>query len=60
MYLAGTIIAKYGLTAGVNPEMVAELDAVYGEANPAGSFGRLRNAWHVVRGYKGLVGDAIE
>jgi hypothetical protein len=33
-YLAGTIIAKHGLAAGVTDAMVAELDEAYGKPNP--------------------------
>ncbi len=33
-YLAGTIITKYGLAAGVTDAMVAELDEEYGKPNP--------------------------
>lgn len=52
-YIAGKIIAKHGLEAGVTKEMVAELDAEYGQANPRESQFCLRNAWHAVRGFKG-------
>lgn len=51
-YLAGKVIAKFGLANGITPEMVAELDNMYPKANEAESFGRLRNAWHVIRGFQ--------
>lgn len=51
-YLAGKVIAKHGLENGITPEMVAELDNMYPKANEAESFGRLRNAWHVIRGFQ--------
>jgi outer membrane biosynthesis protein TonB len=50
-YLAGQIIAKYGLAAGVTDDMVSELDDAYGKVNPAESLFTLRNAWHAIRGY---------
>jgi len=53
-YIAGKIIAKHGLAAGVTKEMVVELDAEYGHDNPAESLFCLRNAWHAARGYAGL------
>ena len=53
-YIAGVIIAKHGLAAGVTNEMVAELDEQYGHANPAESLFCLRNAWHSARGYVGI------
>lgn len=58
-YLAGQIIKKHGLAAGVTDAMVAELDAAYGRANPTESRYRLSEAWHVARGYSGLAGDAV-
>ncbi|RKZ15980.1 hypothetical protein DRQ50_06805 [bacterium] len=59
-YLAGTIIAKHGLAAGVTEEMVAELDAAYGKPNPSESQFCLKNAWHVCRAFSGVAEDAIE
>jgi hypothetical protein len=59
-YYAGAIIAKHGLAAGVTPEMVAELDELYGKVNPAESRFRLCEAWQSARGYLGLAEDAIK
>ncbi|RYD76614.1 MAG: hypothetical protein EOP84_16645 [Verrucomicrobiaceae bacterium] len=59
-YLAGKIIAKYGLAAGVTDAMVAELDEAYGKPNPIESAFRLKDAWHVARGYAGVAEDAVE
>lgn len=56
-YLAGAIIAKHGLTAGVTPAMVAELDETYGKPNPRESQFCLKNAWHACRAF---AGDAKE
>ncbi|GAB4143021.1 MAG: hypothetical protein Tsb009_13850 [Planctomycetaceae bacterium] len=53
-YMAGVIIAKHGLAAGVTKEMVEELDKEYGHANPAESLFCLHNAWHAARGYSGI------
>jgi len=50
-YLAGVIIARHGLEAGVTDEMVAELDEEYGLPNPRESRFCLKNAWHATRGY---------
>jgi hypothetical protein len=59
-YLAGTIIAKHGLAAGVTEEMVAELDAAYGKPNSSESQFCLKNAFHACRGFSGVADDAIE
>lgn len=53
-YVAGLIIAKYGLAAGVTKAMVAELDRECGYVNPWESKYCLKNAWHAARGYSGL------
>jgi len=50
-YLAGRIIAKYGLAAGVTDAMVAELDIEYGVPNAVESRARLKNAWHAFRAF---------
>lgn len=55
-YLAGTIVAKHGLAAGVTDAMVAELDVAYGKPNPTESRWCLKNAWHAARGF---TGDAV-
>jgi len=52
-YIAGKIVAKYGLDAGVTSAMVEELDKEYGHENPSESMFCLRNAWHSVRGFTG-------
>jgi hypothetical protein len=52
-YLAGTIIAKHGLAAGVTPAMVAELDELCERPNPKESRFNLNRAWHNINGYKG-------
>ena len=59
-YLAGLIIARHGIAAGVTDAMVAELDEEYGNANPRESQWCLKNAWHVARGYAGIAEDATE
>ena len=59
-YLAGAIIAKHGLAAGVTEEMVAELDAAYGKPNPSESQFCLKNAWHACRAFSGVAEDAID
>lgn len=50
-YLAGVIIAKHGMDAGITEAMAAELDTAYGKKNPTESLFCLRNAWHAVRGH---------
>jgi len=57
-YLAGAIIAKYGLAAGVTEAMVAELDEAYGKPNPTESQFCLKNAWHACRAFSGVSKDA--
>ncbi len=52
-YLAGVIIAKHGLAAGVTDAMVAELDEAYGKPNPTESTFCLKSAWHAARGFTG-------
>lgn len=59
-YLAGAIIAKHGLAAGVTDAMIAELDEAYGKPNPIESRFCLKNAHHAARGYLGIAEDAIE
>lgn len=58
-YLAGQIIGKHGLAAGVTPAMVAELNEAYGKANDVESTFCLKNAWHACRAYAGVAEDAI-
>ena len=58
-YLAGSIIAKHGLVAGVTDVMVAELDKAYGKPNHNESQFCLKNAFHAVRGYMGIAENAI-
>ncbi|QDS91886.1 hypothetical protein FF011L_06220 [Roseimaritima multifibrata] len=58
-YLAGVVVAKHGLAAGVTDAMVAELDAAYGKPNPVESKFCLKNAHHAARGFLGLAADAI-
>lgn len=58
-YLAGQIIKKHGITAGVTAAMVAELDEAYGKANPTESRYRLSDAWHAARGFAGLAENAV-
>ena len=57
-YLAGTIVRRHGLAAGVTPQMIKELDAAYGRPNPRESQFCLKNAWHAVRAYAGAAPDA--
>jgi len=59
-YLAGAIVAKHGLAAGVTPAMVGELDKAYGKPNPRESQFCLKNAWHACRAYSGVAEDAVE
>lgn len=59
-YLAGRIIAEYGLTAGVTGDMVTALDKAHGKPNSTESMYCLKNAFHAVRGYLGTAEDAIE
>ncbi|MBB6431540.1 hypothetical protein [Algisphaera agarilytica] len=56
-YLAGQIIAKHGLAAGVTPAMVAELNEAYGKPNDVESAFCLKNAHHAIRGATGLAED---
>lgn len=58
-YLAGQIIGKHGLAAGVTDEMVAELNNAYGKPNDVESMFCLKNAWHACRAYAGVAEDAI-
>ena len=58
-YLAGKIIAKHGVAAGVTDAMVAELDEAYGKPNATESRWCLKNAWHAARGFAGIAEDAI-
>lgn len=53
-YLAGCLVRKHGIKAGVTPAMVAELDNLYGKANPTESTFCLKAAWHAARGYAGM------
>jgi len=50
-YMAGVIIGKHGLDAGITDAMVAELNAAYGKENDGESLFALRNAWHAARGF---------
>ena len=59
-YLAGTIVAKYGLAAGVTDAMVAELDQAYDKPNPIESRICLKNAHHAARGYLGVAEGAVK
>lgn len=59
-YLAGVIVAKHGLAAGITDAMVAELDKAYGKPNPRESAFCLKNAHHAARGFIGLDENAIE
>jgi len=52
-YIAGTLIKKYGLEAGVTEAMVKEADAEAGRDNPHQTWFNLRNAFHAIRGYLG-------
>lgn len=58
-YLAGQIIARHGLAAGVTDAMVAELNEAYGKPNDVESTFCLKNAWHACRAYAGVAEDAI-
>ena len=50
-HLAGKLIAKYGLQAGVTEDMIAELDRAVGVPKPRESGLILRQAWHSINGY---------
>jgi len=54
-YLAGEIVGRCGLEAGVTDEMIAELNKAFGKANDIESRARLRGAWHSIRGYLATV-----
>lgn len=51
-YIAGVILAKHGLGAGITEAMALELDEAYGKVNTRESFFCLRNAWHAIRAYQ--------
>lgn len=57
-YLAGKVIAKHGLEAGLTDEMTKELDELFGRANPTESEGRLAGGWHSIRGYLDAMAEA--
>ncbi|WP_442510559.1 hypothetical protein SH528x_002184 [Novipirellula sp. SH528] len=59
-YLAGVIIQRHGLAAGVTGAMVAELDAAYGKPNPTESQFCLKNAWHACRAFAGVAEGAVQ
>lgn len=53
-YIAGQIIKRHGLAAGVTDAMVAELDAAYAagkKPNPTQSKFDLQSAWQATRGF---------
>ena len=52
-YVAGQLIKKNGLDAGVTPELIAELNAEYGKPSDEMSEWLLKAAWHALRGYLG-------
>ncbi len=56
-YFAGVVVARNGLAAGITDAMIAEVDALYGDANTIESSGRLRNAWHSIRGFYAAIGQ---
>jgi hypothetical protein len=52
-YVCGQVLLEHGVLGGLTPEMVAAVDAQYGDANPRESMFAIRNGWHVLRGYMG-------
>lgn len=57
-FVAGAILKKHGLAEGITEEMIAEVDAEYGKANPRETKFTLRNAWHAIRAYQAKDPDA--
>lgn len=49
-YVAGKLFAKYGLDMPIK-DMVAKLDAAYGDPNPRESAFCLRNARNAIKGF---------
>jgi hypothetical protein len=52
-YVAGQIIKKYGLEAGITEELVNEIDQLFGKTNYGQSWSVATAAWHGIRGYTG-------
>lgn len=52
-FVCGQVLLEHGVLGGLTPEMVAAVDAQYGDANPRESMFAIRNGWHVLRGYMG-------
>ncbi len=51
-YYAAIIIRRHGgIEAGVTPEMVAELDEMYGKPSPVQAMFDLQRTWHAIHGY---------
>lgn len=50
-YLTGVVLKKHGLNSGVTPEMVKDLNKLYGVPNDRESAAQLKWAIHVLRGY---------
>ena len=57
-YLAGLLVMRHGLDAGMTDAMVAELDELTGKPSPGQSRFDLAFAWHAVRGWQDLDGEA--
>ena len=57
-YLAGLVVMRHGLDAGVTDAMVAELNELTGKPSPTQSRFDLAFAWHVARGWQDLDGEA--
>ena len=55
-FLAGQVIASYGLSGGVTAAMAADVEALLPEdmKNPRESAYSLRIGWHAIRGYLGV------
>lgn len=50
-YFTGVVLKKHGIDKGVTPEMVEDLNRLYGVVNDRESDAQLRWAIHVVKGY---------
>lgn len=57
--VAGRALAKWGHARGIQPGMVAEVDAEFGKPNAVESEIHLRNAYHAIRGYFEALGMPV-
>ena len=54
-YMAGVVVAKYGIESGVTAQMIEELDKMYGKANPRISAVLLLDSIYIISGYVDIV-----